>query len=123
MRDLTLAIDGRPATLRLQSWSLAPLAQMASGQGKSAVTISAAFPGGAAVHELTLDNRHQRAVAAYLVNALQPGSPNVRVTAQRRNYDQSHYEMAFTTARRGSASIPLSIRALVQLSQPTRGTG
>jgi hypothetical protein len=69
MRDLSLAIDGRPVTLGLQSWSLASLPQMASGQGESTVTMAASFSGGEGPHELTLDNWHQRRVAAYLVNA------------------------------------------------------
>ncbi len=97
MRDLSLAIDGRPAELRLQSWSLASLPAMASGQGESVVTMTAAFTPGSRAHELTLENRHQRGVSAYLVNALQPDSPDVHIGAQRRNYDQSHYVMEFTT--------------------------
>jgi hydrogenase/urease accessory protein HupE len=97
VRDLSLAIDGRRAPLRLQSWSLASLPGMASGQGESTVTMTAAFTSGAVAHELTLENRHQSGVAAYLVNALQPESADVRIAVQRRNYDQSQYAMAFTT--------------------------
>jgi hydrogenase/urease accessory protein HupE len=56
-------------------------------------------------------------VAAYLVNALQPDSPDVRVTAQRRNYDQSHYEMSFTTGATftdGETSVGPSAGAIVK---------
>lgn len=107
VRDLSLTIDGRLAPLRLQSWSFASLPDMASGQGESTVTMTATLPHGGAAHRLTLENRHQQGAAAYLVNALQPDSADVRIAFQRRNYDQSHYEMAFTvgaTYADGSAS-------------------
>jgi hypothetical protein len=95
VRDLSLAVDGRPATLRLQSWSFASFPEMASGQGESVVTMTAAFTAETAAHELTLENGHQTGMGAYLVNALQPESADVRIAAQRRNYDQSHYEITF----------------------------
>jgi hydrogenase/urease accessory protein HupE len=117
VRDLSLAIDGRPVTLGLQSWSLASLPQMASGQGESIVTMAASFSGGEGPHELTLDNWHQRRLAAYLVNALQPESASVRIGAQRRNYDQSRYVMSFTTgvpADYADASIDSSAASVVK---------
>jgi HupE / UreJ protein len=104
VRDLSLAIDGRPVALRLQSWAVAPLSAMTSGQGESIVTMSAPFTGGAGAHELAFENRHQPSVAAYLVNALQPQSADVRIGSQRRSYDQSHYTMTFTTGAHAAAA-------------------
>jgi len=56
-------------------------------------------------------------VAAYLVNALQPDSADVRIAAPRRNYDQSHYAMAFTTgaaAAEGETSVGSSAGAIIK---------
>ena len=44
---------------------------------------------------LVFENRHQKGIAAYLVNCLEPRDPEIRVTAQRRNHEQSHYEVDY----------------------------
>jgi hydrogenase/urease accessory protein HupE len=60
-------------------------------------------PPAGSTHRLALENHHQSAIAAYLVNCLQPRDPDIHVVAQNRNYNQSYYQLEYTL---GSASVP-----------------
>lgn len=96
--DLTLTIDGQPTALRLVGATFPPPRQLAAGLGDMQLTFEALVPASRAPHHLTFINRHQPALAAYLVNCLLPRQPTLRVLSQARNYTQSAYSLAFSTA-------------------------
>ena len=98
-RDLSLAIDGRPAPLRLRSFSFPAADEMKESIGTILLTFGSDMPpGNAATRRLTFENRHQKAIAVYLVNCLVPRDPGIRIAAQDRNVDQSRYQLDFTVA-------------------------
>ena len=97
-RDLSLSVDGRALTLRLVSFKFPEVGELKKGLGYIQVNLDAAVPGAGGKHRLVLENRHQKSIAAYLVNALVPSDPGLRVTAQSRSFDQSRYTMDYTQA-------------------------
>lgn len=112
LRDLSLTIDGSPLELRLTSSTFAKLDEMKEGVGDIVLEFDAALPPGGPDRRLTFENRHQSRIAAYLVNCLLPDDPAIRVTAQRRNYEQSFYTLDYVQAGRRSRA-PASASAPV----------
>jgi hydrogenase/urease accessory protein HupE len=92
-RDVTLTVDGGPATLELWSMSFAPVSELRQGLGD--IVLSFRAPGVArdGHHRLVFENHHESAIAAYLVNTLQPTDASLRVAGQERTYDQSRYQL------------------------------
>lgn len=93
--DLSLAVDGQPSRLRLVSSSFAKVEEMKEGLGDIALAFEAPIPPGGTARKLTFENRHQRPISVYLVNCLLPDDPDIRVTAQIRNYEQSFYRLDY----------------------------
>jgi hypothetical protein len=108
LRDLSLSINGSPLKLELLSATFPEPDALKEGLGEIKLDLAAAVPRPAAEHKLIFENRHQQSIAAYLVNCLTPSDPDLQVTAQRRNYEQSHYELEYS--QRGvptsSSSLP-----------------
>jgi hydrogenase/urease accessory protein HupE len=100
-RDLTLTVDGRRLSLTVVSSSFPTEGAIREGTGDIVLTFSATMPRVGSSGMLTFENRHQRAIAAYLVNALVPEDPSLRITSQDRARDQSTYRLDF--AYSGSA--------------------
>ena len=98
MRDLSFAIDGARLRPRLESVTFPAIADMKAGLGEIHVTVSADLPRTGGTRRLVFENRHQGGIGAYLVNCLAPADPNVTVTAQKRNYSQSFYELDYVQA-------------------------
>lgn len=96
LRDVSASVDGDRLRLQLVSTSFPEAEALKEGLGAIQVDFAADGPGGGGRRTLVFENRHQKAIAAYLVNSLEPRDPAVRVTAQRRNYEQSHYELDYT---------------------------
>lgn len=97
-QDLSLTIDGHATPLRLLSSSYPPEDAMRNGVGEIALAFSAALPPGGTAHTLTFENRHARAITVYLVNALLPRDPGIRILGQHRTYDQSIYRLDFASS-------------------------
>jgi hypothetical protein len=93
--DLSLAVDGARLTLRPVAWKFASLAEMKEGLGAIQLDFDAVVPSGGAGRRLTFVNRHQRAISVYLVNALVPSDPEIRITAQRRSYEQRSFRLDY----------------------------
>jgi len=106
LRDLSLTIDGDPVRLRLVSANFAETAEMKEGLGQIQLELRADLPPGGLNRRLVFKNHHQSGMAAYLVNALVPRDPDIRLTAQNRNENQSVYQLDYVQARVGSG--PLS---------------
>ena len=104
LRDVSLTLDGAPLRLRLVSFAFPAIEMLKEGIGEIEVQFDADVPAGrAASRKLAFSNRHQGAIGTYLVNALVPVDPDVRITAQKRNHEQSLYELDYVQAA-GSAS-------------------
>jgi HupE / UreJ protein len=96
--DLSLNIDDHPLQLRMVSSTFPTLGEMKEGLGEILLNFEADVPHGDTNRRLTFENHHQSAISVYLVNCLLPSDPNVRVTAQDRNYDQSFYQLDYAQA-------------------------
>ena len=106
LRDLSLAIDGHPVQLRLLAATFPSVEEMKDGLGVIVLDLNTRVPPGPANRKLTLENRHQSQIAAYLMNCLATTDADIRVTAQRRNYQQSTYELDYTQAAVNPAAPP-----------------
>jgi hypothetical protein len=104
--DLSLTLDGRPLKPRLISKTFPAIDEMKEGRGEIRIQFDAALPRAPSNHSLTFENHHRSEIAAYLVNALVPSDPGIRLIAQHRNYSQSCYQLDY--ARAGADSGPLT---------------
>ena len=93
--DLSVAIDGKSLPLRLVSSSFPNFEELLKGLGNILFEFKADVLPGGSTRRLTLENHHQSAVAAYLVNCIRPRDPDVRIVAQTRNFSQSSYLLEF----------------------------
>ena len=98
LRDLSLAIDGSRLRLRLASASFPPIEEIKAGLGDILLTFRADVPRGGLNRRLIFKNQYQSGMAAYLVNCLFPDDPEICVSAQDRNYEQSFYQVDYTQA-------------------------
>jgi hypothetical protein len=105
--DLSLAVDGDRLWLQLISTNFPTTDEMKEGLGEIQINFAADVPRDSREHKLAFENHHQRPIAAYLVNCLVPRDPDTRVTAQKRNYEQSLYQVDFVQS--GVRSGPLSL--------------
>jgi hypothetical protein len=80
------AIGGHQLQLRLVSMEFPAVEQMKEGLGEIRIEFAADVPRGSANRRLIFENHHQSGIAAYLVNCLVPRDPDIRVSAQNRNY-------------------------------------
>ena len=95
LRDVSISLDGRLLAPRLLSMRFPGIAEMKEGRGQIQLEITADLPRGGRNRKLVFENRHQEKIAAYLVNCLVPGDPDLRIVAQNRSYTQSHYELDY----------------------------
>jgi hypothetical protein len=96
--DVSLTIDGERLQLRLASLKFPPIEEMKEGRGEIQLAFEAEVTGGGPNRRLIFENQHQSRIAAYLVNCLVPCDPDIRVTAQDRNYEQSFYQLDYVQA-------------------------
>ena len=97
-RDLSLTVDGNRPQLRLVSAAFPSVRELSEGLGEILLRFQADVPPGGPRRRLIFENRHQSGIAAYLVNTLVPNDPEIRVTAQSRNFVQSFYRLDYTQA-------------------------
>ena len=107
LRDLSLTIDGDRVQLRLVSSRASKVQEMMDGRGEIQLDVDGNVPHGGHDRRLVFENHHESRIAAYLVNCLVPSDPDIRVTAQDRNYDQSFYQLDYVET--GARSGPLSL--------------
>ena len=100
--DVSLAVDGERLSLRLVSLEFADPADMKEGRGDIHLELLADLPHGRPKRSLIFENRHETRISAYLINCLVPRDPKIRVTAQKRNYSQSFYQLDFMEGDPGS---------------------
>lgn len=95
VRDLSLSVDGRPRRLRLAAFAFPDVREMKAGNGAILLDFHADLPRATGDRKLAFENRHQRRISAYLVNGLAPSDPDIRMKTQKRNYEQSLYELDY----------------------------
>jgi hypothetical protein len=105
LRDLSLAIDGRPLAAHLTSVEFPTIGDMKEGRGEIRIDFNADLPRGSASRKLTFENHHQSKISVYQVNVLVPRDPDIRIVSQNRNYSQSVYELNFEQADKNSGSV------------------
>jgi len=98
LRDVSLTIDGSRLTPRIVSVDFPAIEAMKGGLGEIKIELVAELPSGGPHRKLVLENHHQSAIAAYLVNCLVPRDRDIRVIAQNRNETQSFYELDYDQA-------------------------
>lgn len=107
LRDLSLAMDGERLKLALISTSFPDTDAMKQGLGEIVIEFGAALSHGGAERRLVFVNQHQKPIGTYLVNCLVPRERGTLITGQRRNYEQSRYELTYSQ----STSTPSERRA------------
>ena len=103
-RDLSLTVDGRPASMRLTASTFPTVDAIRGGVGELVLAFDADVPTGTGSdHTIAFCNRHSLPGAApvYLVNCLVPRDPGLRVTGQDRSYNQSTYQVTYIQAAVG----------------------
>ncbi|MFT8711388.1 hypothetical protein [Komagataeibacter rhaeticus] len=98
---LSLSLDGRALPLRVRTLAFPSIAAMRAGDGMITLRLAAAVnpapaPG---AHHLVYASHGAGPDAVYLVNALLPRDPGLRVTGQQRSADQSSCQLDFTVDR------------------------
>jgi hypothetical protein len=95
LADLTLTIDGTNVRPQLIAWNFPMPAQMRAGLGEIEIEYAASLPRGGAKRTLRLADHHLSRTSVYLVNVLVPDNRNIRILAQKRNDQQSVYELNY----------------------------
>jgi len=95
LAGLLLTVDGNPQQLQLRAASWPPLEEMKEGRGEIRLDLSAAIASRTGTRHLVFENHNQPAISAYLVNCLAPSQPDITITAQKRNYEQSSYRLDY----------------------------
>ncbi len=108
LHDLSLSIDGKLIQLRLTSLTFPKIEQMKEGLGEIVFDYEAPVPAGSKHRKILFENHHQSAISVYLANCLFPKDPDIRITAQNRNYEQTVYRVDYTQAIAPATSIASS---------------
>ena len=102
--DCILTIDGQRLPLRLVSWTVPQPAQLRDGLGEIHIEYTADLPKGGANRSLILVNHPLDRTSVYLMNVLVPAENDLRILAQKRNAQQSVYEVDFQQSGKDTAS-------------------
>jgi hypothetical protein len=116
--DLSLMVDGSRLPLHLVALGFPSIAEMKEGLGEIRMDFESALPVGgeepsrchperakrvegsaprcADRRLLTFENHHLGDVSVYLANVLVPQDTSIRITAQRRSYEQSSFTVEYS---------------------------
>ncbi len=109
LEDVLLTLDGDSLSLYLKSKTFPSIRDMRKGLGEIQLEFFAAAPRqSVSQRELVFENHHRSQIGAYLVNALVPPDPDILITAQRRNFEQSSYRLDYSQTRTSMASPSLA---------------
>jgi hypothetical protein len=96
LKDLRIALDEKVLALRLVDTSFPAPHEIKGGLGAIRIKASAPIdhlPAG--MHILSLTNVHLPTISVYLVNALVPKDPAIKITKQTRDERQRNYRLDF----------------------------
>lgn len=96
-RDLSVRLDRNPLELTVAASTFPARVELREGKGIIELEYAVKVPTlKAGMHTLSIENRHQAAASVYLLNAALPTSgAALRISAQRRNQNQSSGEIDF----------------------------
>ena len=93
--DLSIAVDGKGVRPKLLAWSFPQPAQMRAGLGEIHIEYEVDVSPGGVSRSFTLANHHQGQKSVYLMNVMVPQDRGIQVLAQKRNEQQSVYELEY----------------------------
>jgi hypothetical protein len=100
LKEIRVALDEKVLALNLVETSFPALQDVRGGIG--VIHLKATAPVGLPVdgnHTLNVINAHLPAISVYLVNALVPKDPAIKITKQTRDELQKHYRLEFSVSR------------------------
>jgi hypothetical protein len=99
LRSVVLSVDGDPVPVSLIEVRYPQFHEMSLGAGtiqlRAIANVSAT---GAGPHHLSYVNRHRSQWSVYLVNALVPADPGIRIAGQRRDRAQHGLTFEYTVS-------------------------
>lgn len=98
LTDLQLEEDGSRLPLQLISATFPSIDLMKQGTGEIELRFAAGLAVARGEHQLTFANHHQSGISVYLVNSLVPQNKNLQLESQKRNQNQSFYQVTLTEA-------------------------
>lgn len=96
--EVSITIDGTRVQPVLLSYTFPAPAQMREGLGEIRIEYAAELPVGGKNRSLILTNHHLSSTSVYLMNVLAPEEPGIRILAQKRNEQQSVFELDYQEA-------------------------
>lgn len=96
--DSSLSFDGHRLKPKLVSVEFPQVEQMREGLGEIQIELTADLPHGGPNRSVMIENHHQNRISAYLVNSLIPPDQDIQIVAQKRNEQQSFYELDYVQA-------------------------
>ncbi len=108
LNDLSIKMDGQVIRPKLVSWSFPLPAQMHQGLGEIHIEYRANLPQVGPDRSLVLANHHLNSTSVYLMNVVVPEDRGIHILAQKRNEQQTVYELDYqqmsvaTATSRGS---------------------
>jgi hypothetical protein len=108
LHDVSLTIDGQRLALRPIALQYSSTDDMRDGRGSIQLAFAADIPSGGPTRRVVFENHHLTRIAAYLANGIVPRDPDIRITAQKRNYEQSIFELDYAQSGVAPASPSLS---------------
>lgn len=94
LREVSLTLNAQRLPLQPLSVRFPKISEMKEGLGTIEISF-AADASGSLERQLVFENHHQSPIAAYLVNCLVPQDRDIQITAQRRSYEQSVYQVSY----------------------------
>jgi len=95
VRDLAFDLNGQHTAAEIVSSTFPPVDLMKEGLGEIQLALRVPVFKPGAHQKLVLENHHQRAISAYLMNCLKPRDASLRIVSQRRSAGQSRYEIDY----------------------------
>jgi hypothetical protein len=95
LSDLSVTLDGKAVTLRLDRVEIPAIDEMRMGTGVIRLRATAAIDASAGRHALQLVNNHRPETSVYMVNALVPDDSGVDVMSQTRDPRQREFRAEY----------------------------
>ena len=97
LRSVTLSVDGRSAPINLVEAHFPQFSDMSLGLGSIRLRATAKIPAtGYGFHQISFLNAHRPEASVYLVNALVPENPRIKLADQRRDPAQHGLTLDYT---------------------------
>ena len=96
LSDLSLSVDGHALKPRLRAVSFPTSGEIKEGIGEIHIDFDTDLPTGGPHRTLVIENHHEPRISVYLMNSLIPQDRDIRVIAQNRNQNQSHFRLDYT---------------------------